>query len=88
MSINSEKKVVRVACVRIIAGAVTAIAGVVTSIVHLFQPWRTNPYDDTPAACAMLPADAAILAVALIASFLGLCVLVSGIVARVNAPRS
>ena len=79
---------VRVSRVRIIAGGVTAIAGFVTSIDYLFQPWRTCPYDDTPAAFAMLPADAGILAVALIASFLGLCVLVSGIVAGVNNPRS
>ena len=79
---------VRVARVLMIAGGVTAIAGIATSIVYMFQPWLTCPYDDTPAACAMLPADAAILAVALIASFLGLCVLVSGIGARVNNPRS
>ena len=79
---------VRVARVLMIAGGVTAIAAIVTSIVYMFQPWRTCPYDDTPAACAMLPADAAILALALLASFLGLCVLVSGIVARVNVRRS
>lgn len=79
---------VRVARVLMIAGGVTAIAAIVTSIVYMFQPWRTCPYDDTPAACVMLPADAAILAVALISSFLGLCVLVSGIVVGVNNPRS
>lgn len=78
----------RVARVLMIAGGVTAIAGIVTSLVYIFQPWRTCPYDDTPAACAMLPADAAILAVALIASFLGLCVLLGGVVARVNMRRS
>ena len=79
---------VRVARVLMIAGGVTAIAAIVTSIVYMFQPWRTCPYDDTSAACVMLPADAAILSVALISSFLGLCVLVSGIVVGVNNPRS
>ena len=78
----------RVARVLMIAGGVTATAGTVTSLVYLFQPWRTCPYDDTPGACAMLPADTAILAIALIASFLGLCVLVGGIVTRVNVRRS
>jgi hypothetical protein len=44
-----------------LAGGVLALLGLIGSVVFLFQPWRTCPYDDSPAACAMLPGDYAAL---------------------------
>ncbi|WP_181408410.1 hypothetical protein [Schumannella sp. 10F1B-5-1] len=49
------------------------------SLVYLFQPWRTCPYDDSPAACAMLPMDATVLAVAIAVTFLGLATVLVGV---------
>lgn len=36
------------------------------SFAYVLQPWRTCPDDKAPVGCPMLPADAAILAVAMI----------------------
>lgn len=52
-------------------GALVATVGVVVTVIYVFQPWRTCPYDDVPAGCAMLPADAAVLFIAVLATLVG-----------------
>jgi hypothetical protein len=53
------------------------------TIVYLFQPWRSCcPYDDSPAACAMLPADATAMTIAMFGTLIGLVVLVLGLLVR------
>lgn len=42
-------------------GGVLAALGLIGTVVFLFQPWRTCPYDESPAACTMLPGDYAAL---------------------------
>ena len=59
-------------------GGLFALAGFVTSVVYFLQPWRTCDYDDTPAACAMLPADAAVMTVAMFVAVFGLAVAAIG----------
>jgi hypothetical protein len=63
----------------IAVGGLLALAGFVTSVVYFFQPWRTCDYDDSPAACAMLPADAAVMTVAMFVAVFGLAVAVIGV---------
>jgi Mg/Co/Ni transporter MgtE len=72
----------RGAPIAIILGAVLAIAGFVTTTIYVFQPWRTCDYDDSLAACSMLPVDAAILTVAISAAVLGLILVAGGAFAR------
>lgn len=59
------------------AGGVLAGIGLIGSVVFLFQPWRTCTYDDSPAACAMLPGDYAAL-IAFLALFGAGCLLAIG----------
>ncbi|THG28155.1 hypothetical protein [Naasia lichenicola] len=42
-----------------VLGVALLVIGVVGTAVFLAQPWRTCPYDDTPAACSALPQDVA-----------------------------
>lgn len=63
-------------------GAALALVGAIVTVVYLFQPWRTCPYDDSPAACAMLPADATVLAIAVCSTLIGLLILVLGLLLR------
>jgi hypothetical protein len=60
-------------------GGLLALAGFATSVVYFLQPWRTCDYDDSPAACAMLPADAGVMTVAMFVTVFGLAVGVVGI---------
>ena len=46
-------------------GLVAGFVALVVTIVYVFQPWRSCPYDDSPAACAMLPGDAAVMMTAM-----------------------
>lgn len=69
----------RVARRVLLSGVAVAAIGGVVSLVYLFQPWRTCPYDDTPAACAMLSTDATVLAVAVAVTFLGLATVLVGV---------
>lgn len=46
-------------------GIVSGLVALVVTIVYVFQPWRSCPYDDSPAACAMLPGDAAVMMTAM-----------------------
>ena len=63
----------------VVTGATFALVGGLVTVVYLFQPWRTCPYDDSPAACAMLPADAMVLAVAVCSTLIGVLILVLGL---------
>jgi hypothetical protein len=65
-----------------VMGLAATIAGLVVSIVFLFQPWRTCSYDDTASACAMLPGDAAIMGVALMVMMVGAGLLVASAFSR------
>lgn len=39
-----------------------ALVGAVVTIVYFFQPWRSCDYEDIAVGCAMLPADAPVMA--------------------------
>ena len=56
------------------SGAGVALLGAIVTVVYLFQPWRTCPYDDSPSACAMLPMDATVMAIAMWSTLVGLVV--------------
>ena len=57
------------------AGAGVALIGGILTVIYLFQPWRSCSYDDTPSACAMLPADATVMAIAMWSTLVGLVIL-------------
>jgi hypothetical protein len=58
----------------VVSAAITVAAGIVTGIYFL-QPWRSCPYEDTSAGCAMLPGDAAVMAVAMWSGLVGVVML-------------
>jgi len=66
----------------VMLGSILAVAGFVVTVVYIFQPWRTCDYDDSPAACSMLPFDAAVLAIAMIAMVVGVVLAVGGAIVR------
>ena len=68
--------------VMVICGSILAVAGFIGTVIYIFQPWRTCDYDDSPAACSMLPFDAAVLAVAVIATVVGIVLAVGGAIIR------
>ncbi|PZR53717.1 hypothetical protein DNL40_06205 [Xylanimonas oleitrophica] len=68
-------------------GALTAAVGAVVTVVYLFQPWRTCPDDDVPAACPMLPADAAAMSAAVVVTLLGLATFVTALALAARRPR-
>lgn len=61
-------------------GVVGGLVALIVTIVYVFQPWRSCPYDDSPAACAMLPGDAAVMMTALAAMPVAAIVTVAGAV--------
>ncbi len=56
-------------------GAALTLVGVVLTAIYLFQPWRSCPYDDSPAACAMLPGDFAVMSASMLGAAVGAVVL-------------
>lgn len=56
-------------------GAALTLVGVVLTVIYLFQPWRSCPYDDSPAACAMLPGDFAVMSASMLGAAVGAVVL-------------
>ncbi|MET0161403.1 MAG: hypothetical protein ABW204_02000 [Microbacteriaceae bacterium] len=66
----------------IVLGALLALMGAVLTVIFLFQPWRSCPYDDSPAACAMLPGDAAVMSASMIGTVVGICLLAAGLLVR------
>ncbi len=62
---------------RLVAGsALIALVGAIVTVVYFFQPWRSCDYEDTSAGCAMLPADATVMALAAVVTLvaIGVCV--------------
>ena len=66
----------------IVIGTVIAIAGAIVTIVYVFQPWRSCPYDDSPLACGMLPADATVMSIAMLGTLAGLVIVALGLLLR------
>jgi hypothetical protein len=62
--------------------AVVALVGAVVTIVYFFQPWRSCDYEDTSAGCAMLPADATVMAVAMFAALAAMVVFAFALMAK------
>lgn len=71
----------------IVLGAVLMLVGVVLTVVYLFQPWRSCPYDDSPAACAMLPGDFAVMSASMLGVVVGAIVLTAALILRKRAVR-
>ena len=67
-------------------GVVFALLGAGVTILYLFQPWRTCPDDDTPAACPMLPTDAIIMVIAFCAGLVGMIVVIAALAAIRRRP--
>lgn len=62
--------------------AVFALVGAVVTVVYFFQPWRSCDYEDTSAGCAMLPADAAVMAGAAIVTLVAIGVFVIALLVK------
>lgn len=64
--------------------------GCICTGIYLFQPWRSCPYDDSPAACAMLPVDATVMMafVALFVLGIGAVALGGGLLIRDSSVHS
>lgn len=62
-----------------------ALLGLATVVLYFFQPWRSCPYEDTSAGCAMLPDDAAVMLSAVGIAVVGAAVF---LVSRIWGPRS
>jgi hypothetical protein len=73
--------------IAVVTGAVVASVGLVVAVVYFFQPWRSCDYEDTSAGCAMLPDDAAVMTLAMLATVVGLGVLAGGLIVRVAMRR-
>jgi hypothetical protein len=72
----AETMIKRWRLLAISTGSLAALGGAAVAVVYLFQPWRSCSYDDSPAACAMLPGDSAVMVAALAATIIGLLVAV------------
>lgn len=70
-----------------VLGAALMLVGVVLTVVYLFQPWRSCPYDDSPAACAMLPGDFAVMSASMLGAVVGAIVLAIALILRKRAVR-
>lgn len=71
-----------------IAGSVLSAIGVVGAVVYQLQPWRSCPYDDSPAACAMLPTDYAAFLTFVVVLLAGLIALLAALVLGVVTARN
>ena len=73
---------------RLIAVSATAsVVGAIVTIVFLFQPWRRCDGEDTSAGCAMLPADAAVMAGAALLTLVAVTMLIASVaLPRVGTP--
>ncbi len=67
----------------LVAGsALVAFVGAMVTVVYFFQPWRSCDYEDTSAGCAMLPADATVMAVAVVVTFVAVGAFVLALLAK------
>jgi len=78
----------RLATAAIVTGAFVAVAGFVASVVYFFQPWRSCDYEDSSVGCAMLPNDAAVMTFAMLATVVGIGVVVGGLIVRAVLRRA
>lgn len=62
--------------------ALFALVGAIVTVVYFFQPWRSCDYEDTSAGCAMLPGDAAVMAVAAIVTLVAVGVFVLALLTK------
>lgn len=69
-------------------GGLTAILGSIAAVVYFFQPWRTCSYEDTSVGCAMLPADATGMVIAIFITSIGGLAFIIGITARESVEPS
>lgn len=67
----------------LVAGsALLAGIGAAVAVIYFFQPWRSCDYEDTSAGCAMLPADATVMTVAVVVTLVAVGVLVPALLAK------
>lgn len=67
----------------LVAGsALLAGIGAIVAVVYFFQPWRSCDDEDTSAGCAMLPADAAVMTVAMVVTLVAVGALVLALLAK------
>lgn len=59
-----------------VIGGVLALVGGVTTVIYIWQPWRSCSGEDTSAGCAMLSGDAAVMAAAMLVVVAGVVLLV------------
>lgn len=60
-------------------GLAAAVIGAIGSVIYFFQPWRTCDYDDSPAACSMLPNDAAVMMLFMASFVVGIALVLAGL---------
>lgn len=63
-----------------IVGGLLSLIGAIVTVIYIFQPWRSCEYEDSSAGCAMLPVDAAVMTAAMLATVVGVVLLVVGLV--------
>ncbi len=67
----------------LVAGsALIALVGAIVTVVYFFQPWRSCDYEDTSAGCAMLPADATVMALAAVVTLVAVGVFVFALLVK------
>ena len=64
----------------IVGGGLLSLIGAIVTVIYIFQPWRSCEYEDSSAGCAMLPVDAAVMTAAMLATVVGVVLLVVGLV--------
>jgi len=68
---------------RLLTGsALVALVGAIVTVVYFFQPWRSCDYEDTSAGCAMLPADATVMAVSAVVTLVAVGVFVLALLVK------
>ncbi|PPF71051.1 hypothetical protein C5E16_02050 [Clavibacter michiganensis] len=63
--------------VPLVLGAALTLIGAAVTVLYLFQPWRTCPYDDAAAGCGMLAGDAAAMTAAMAVTLVGVVLLLA-----------
>lgn len=64
----------------IVVGALVAAVSAGVTVLYVFQPWRSCPYDDTSAGCGMLTGDAVVMLLAIVGVLVGGTLVVAGLV--------
>lgn len=77
----------RLARCLVFGGAALTVAGLIGAVVYQLQPWRSCPYDDSPAACAMLPEDYRAFLICVLVLLAGLIALLAALVLSVKTAQ-